>query len=88
MPDVVGERADDADSPRIAACGDEPVEPVVGDFGVGLQHDHIAIAMQRERAIHCRGIALARGLLDQRRAAALRQFAQVSRELGAPASHR
>ncbi len=77
---VVGKGADDANSPGIAAR-DQPVKPIVRDFGVGLQYDRVTVAMQRERAIHGGGIALMDRLLDQCRVASIRQFAQVSREL-------
>ena len=67
--DVVGERADDADIAR-RGMPRESVEPVVGDLGVRLQDHRVAIAMQSEGAIHRRGIALARGLLDDGRPSA------------------
>ena len=67
--------ADDADTARRRVVH-EPVEPVVGDVGVGLEDHHVAVAVQRECPVDRCGEALPRRLLDQRRAAA---FSRSSR---------
>ena len=59
----------------------EPVEPVVGDLGVAVQHDDVALAVQRDRAVDRRGETLLRRLLDERDAPALRELAHVARDL-------
>ncbi len=79
---VVGERGDGADVASGGRGSDEPIEPVVGDFGVAVKYDDVAVRMECGRAVDCRGETLAQRLLDQRQTRAHRELAQPASKLG------
>ncbi len=80
--DRVGERRNDADVAPLR-MRDQPVQPVVGDFRIGLQHDHVAVAMEIEATIHRGGEAPPRGLLDHLHVMRLHEVVQRARAVGA-----
>jgi hypothetical protein len=76
--DAVRERRDDAHVAR-ARLHHEPVQPIVGDFGIGVQHHDIAIAMEVEAAVDGGGKASPRGLLEDLNAVRLHEVVQSAR---------
>src|SRR3984893_568816 len=78
---IVGERNDSADVASAGSGSDQPIEPVVGNFGVAVEYDDVALGVKRGRAVDCRGETLAKRLLDERQSRALRELAQPANKL-------
>ena len=79
---AIRERGDGADRALARRMLREPIEPAVGDLGIAVQNDGIAVAVQAQRPIDGGGETAARGLLQQCQQTALGQRAQTGDELG------